>query len=92
MVWETPEEIDMALAKRLRAIRKRKGYTQKRLAEQCGVSYGALKLFEQTGNISLRALTKIAMVLGVEEELRAIFSQMPYRSLDEVRNERRQRA
>lgn len=58
-VWETPEEIDMALAKRVREIRKRRGISQKLLSERCGVSYGSIKRFETTGLISFLSLTKI---------------------------------
>ncbi|MBQ1316452.1 MAG: helix-turn-helix transcriptional regulator [Lachnospiraceae bacterium] len=83
-IWETPSEINRNLAKRLKAIRKRKGYTQEQLAVRCNVSYGALKHFEQTGRISLIGLTKIAMELDLAEELRSLFTEVPYKSLEEV--------
>ena len=83
-IWETPSEINKNLAKRLKAIRKRKGYTQEQLAVRCNVSYGALKHFEQTGLISLLGLTKIAMELDLAEELRSLFTEVPYKSLEEV--------
>ena len=53
LLWETPEEIDKELALRVKRIRKRRGYTQVSLAKRSNVSYGALKKFEQTGEISL---------------------------------------
>ena len=37
-IWETPEEIDLALAQRLRGIRKRKNLTQEQLSEKSNVS------------------------------------------------------
>jgi transcriptional regulator with XRE-family HTH domain len=83
-IWETPSEIDMALAQRLKRIGKIRKLTQKELAARCNVSYGALKKFEQSGEISLKSLTKIAMELGVVEELRRLFSQPQYSSIEEV--------
>lgn len=50
-VWETPEEIGLALAKRLSAIRKRRALSQQALSERSNVSYGSIKRFETTGQI-----------------------------------------
>ncbi len=54
-----------------------------------GVSYGSVKRFESTGQISLLSLTKIAMALDIADELRNIFLQVPYRDIKEVINETR---
>lgn len=86
-VWETAEELDMALAKRVKNIRKRRSISQQELAARSGVSYGSVKRFETTGQISLLALTKIAMALDVADELRGIFTHVPYRNIQEVINE-----
>ena len=86
-VWETAEELDMELAKRVKNIRKRRSISQQELAARSGVSYGSVKRFETTGQISLLALTKIAMALDVADELRGIFTQVPYRNIQEVINE-----
>ena len=51
-----------------------------------GVSYGSIKRFESTGQISLLSLTKIAMALGVTDELRNIFTHDPYKNIQEVIN------
>ena len=85
--WETPEEIDRALAKRLRKVRKRRSISQQKLSGQSGVSLGSIKRFESTGMISLLSLTKLAMALGCEEELRVLFDKVVYRSIEEVINE-----
>ena len=87
LVWETAEELDQKLAKRVRNIRKRRAISQEKLAAMSGVSYGSIKRFETTGQISLISLTKIAMALGIADELRTIFSQVPYRNIQEVINE-----
>ena len=88
-IWETAEELDLKLAQRVRNIRKRRSISQEKLASMSGVSYGSVKRFESTGQISLLSLTKIAMALDIAEELRNIFSQVPYRDIKEVINETR---
>ena len=87
-VWETPEEIDLALARRLMGIRKRRGFSQEQLSERSNVSYGSLKRFETTGQISLLSLTKLAVALGCEDELRELFTHVAYRNIEEVLRER----
>ena len=86
---ETAEELDLKLAQRVRNIRKRRSISQEKLASMSGVSYGSVKRFESTGQISLLSLTKIAMALDIADELRNIFSQVPYRDIKEVINETR---
>lgn len=89
LVWETAEELNLNLAKRVCLIRKRRRVSQEKLSKMSGVSYGSIKRFESTGQISLLSLTKIAMALGIADELRSIFSNVPYRNIQEVMNETR---
>lgn len=88
-VWETPEELDQKLAQRVRNIRKRRSISQEKLASMSGVSYGSIKRFETSGQISLISLTKIAMALDIANELRNLFTTVPYRDIQEVINETR---
>ena len=87
LVWETAEELDKKLAERIRRIRKRRSISQQELAVMSGVSYGSIKRFETTGQISLISLTKIAMTLDIADELRNLFTQVPYKNIQEVINE-----
>ena len=87
-IWETVEEINLELAKRVKNIRKRRSITQKELSDSTGVSYGSIKRFELTGNISLISLTKIALELGCINEIKNLFTNVPYRSIEEVLNEK----
>ena len=87
LIWETAEEIDMKLAGRIRGIRKRRSISQKKLSEMSGVSYGSIKRFETTGQISLLSLTKLAFALNEVDEIRNLFPDVPYRSIQEVINE-----
>lgn len=88
-IWETPEELDLKLAKRVRNIRKRRSISQQKLSEMSGVSYGSIKRFESTGQISLLALTRIATALDLTDELRNLFTQVPYKDISEVIRESR---
>ena len=88
-VWETAEELDQKLAQRVRNIRKRRSISQEKLASMSGVSYGSIKRFETSGQISLISLTKIAMALDTADELRNLFKKVPYKDIQEVINETR---
>ena len=80
-------EIDTDIAKRMAQLRKRRQISQKELAVRSGVSLGSLKRFEQSGEISLQSLTKLAIALEVEGELEDLFSEVPFASIEEVLNE-----
>lgn len=49
----------------------------------------SVKRFESTGQISLVSLTKLAIALGMADELRSLFTEVPYRNIQEVINERK---
>ena len=49
----------------------------------------SIKRFETTGQISLLSLTKIAVALNIADDLRNIFTEIPYNSIEEVINETR---
>ena len=71
------------LVRREKAARKAKKLTQKRLAERTGVSYGSIRKCEQTGEISLLALVKIANVLDCLEDFNELFKKPP---ITDIRN------
>ena len=84
---KTPKEIEKQIAKRIRSIRKRRKISQKKLAEISGVSLGSVKRFEQSGEISLISLIKIAMALDLSSELEQLFGDIPPLSIEEIVNE-----
>lgn len=86
-IWETAEELDKKIADRVRLIRKRRSISQEKLAQVSGVSFGSVKRFETTGQISLLSLTRIAMALDMADDLRQLFTEVPYRNIQEVINE-----
>lgn len=82
-----PGEIDRLIAERLRNIRRRRSISQLALSQKSGVSLGSLKRFEQTGEISLKSLTKLAIALEVDDELERLFSEVPFLSIEEIIHE-----
>ncbi|MEM8583527.1 MAG: helix-turn-helix transcriptional regulator [Bacteroidota bacterium] len=69
-----PMDIRQELAARHKQLRKHAGYTQADLARRSGVSLGSLKRFEQSGQISLDNLLKLARILGKLEEFDRVLS------------------
>ncbi|MBQ7470371.1 MAG: helix-turn-helix transcriptional regulator [Pseudobutyrivibrio sp.] len=84
---KTWNEINKEIAGNVRQLRKRKKITQSELAKKSGVSFASIKRFEQTGEISLQSLTKIAIALNVEDELETLFASVPFSSIEEIINE-----
>lgn len=91
----TPQEMQRAIAERLRSLRLELNLSQQTLAARSGVSYGSLKKFEQTGQISLASLLKLALVLGCMDDFKTLFASKAADkavSLDDlIKNETRKR-
>ena len=85
---KTPSEISMALANRVKQTRIRRSITQEELAERSGVSFGSVKRFEQTGEISLKHLIMISKVLRSSEQWDELFSLSNYESMEELLKEK----
>lgn len=83
-----PAEIARDIAKKEKALRKRKKLTQAELSSRAGVSLPSLKRFEQTGEISFVSLLKIAAVLEDLDAFDSLFTHKEYRSIQEVIDER----
>ena len=84
---KTPKEINTAIAERVKNIRKRKKISQIELSKKSGVSFGSVKRFEQTGEISLTSLVKISIALDISDELEELFSEVKPQSIEEILNE-----
>ncbi len=86
---DTPETVMRNIAEQARTRRLQVGFTQEGLANRSGVSYGTLKKFEHTGQISLKSLLKIALVLDVLDDFKTLFvkNTTSFESLDELLKE-----
>ena len=69
-----------------RVIKKRKDMkiSQKKVSDISGVSYGSIKRFELTGEISLRSLLKIASALDSLEDFEKLFTRINIKSVKEL--------
>lgn len=63
---QTTEEKMLALAGKLKQIRKSKKISQEKLAKMSNVSFGSIKRFEQSGEISLYSLIKLTTCLKIK--------------------------
>ena len=88
--FDTPSDIAVKLALKMKSIRKRRKITQKQMAARSNVSYATLRKFEKTGLISLESFIKLTMELGLAQELSNLFSTPVYNSIEEIVNEQKQ--
>lgn len=86
--FKTPIELAKDISKRAKQNRLHLNLTQKELAERSGVSFGSLKRFEQKGEISLKHLLQIAIVLRSAGEFESLFKRQRYQSIDDVIREK----
>ncbi len=84
MIFETTEEIILDVAKRFKKIRKSKNISQQQLSLMSNVSYGTIKRFETTGEISLHSLTMLCTALDITENILNLFTEVAFKNLDEV--------
>lgn len=74
-LFKQPNDVKLELAEKIKVLRKKAGYTQQELAKRTQVSYGSIKRFEQTGEISLIHLLEIARILDVLEDFDLLFNK-----------------
>ena len=79
-------DINMRLTQRIRTRRKEAKISQTELALRSGVSLGSVKRFENSGEISLKSLLRIAVILGYETDFDKLFERKNYQTLDEIIN------
>jgi len=71
-MFESSEDIIMLIAKKVKEIRRIKKISQNDLASKSGVSFGSIKRFECSGEISLNSLIKILISLNLIDEIRSL--------------------
>ena len=75
------------IAEREKAMRKKNRLSRAALSKKSNVSYGSLKRFEETGNISLASLIKLAIALDSIEEFETLFRARKVSAIEEIINE-----
>lgn len=74
-IHKTPQSVMQELKNRLQQRRLAIGFSQKALSERSGVSFGSIRRFENTGEISLSSLLKIAIILDCLDDFKNIANQ-----------------
>ena len=85
---KSPETYMLQIAQRERVIRKKRKLSRADLSKRSNVSYGSLKRFEETGNISLASLIKIAIALDCIDEFESLFRTKNPESIEDIINGR----
>lgn len=80
----SPDDLTRALGRRMKARRLGVNLTQADLADRAGVSLGSLKRMENGGTGSVETMARVALILGAEEEVEALFAAPGPATLDDV--------
>lgn len=84
-----PDDVAKEIAVDFRNRRIEKGITREAVAEKAGVALSNVARFEQKGLVSLGNLIRLASALGYVSDIRHIFSEAKYSTMDELRQIRR---
>jgi transcriptional regulator with XRE-family HTH domain len=91
LAFNTPMESILQIAQRARSQRLSQNLSRKTLAKISGVPEASIKRFEQTGQIALLSLLKIAYVLGCIESFDPLFAPKENLSLEQILKKERSR-
>ena len=72
-IIKSPAKVMQELVTKTQQLRKQNGVSQLELAKRSGVSFGSVKRFETTGQISLESLLKIAYFFNRLEDFTTVF-------------------
>lgn len=81
---DNADDIAQGIANDFRKRRVEKNLTREQVAEKSGVAVSNIVRFEQKGLISLKNLIGLAMALGYTSELKNIFAQPKYATMEEL--------
>ena len=79
-----PDDVARAIADDFRKRRIEKNLTREQVAERAGVAVSNIVRFEQKGLISLKNLIGVAIALGYTTEIKSVFSQPKYSTMEEL--------
>ncbi len=79
-----PVEVKKKIGERAKSLRLQLGYKRTTLAAKSGVPTPTLKRFEETGDVSLSSLLKIANALGCLDRFLDLFPSVTALTLSEL--------
>lgn len=83
-IEDSPFEIMVCLAEKLRRRRLEKGMSRKALSELSGVPLGTIAKFEQKHSISLQQFVDMAVALGYADQLKPLLAEPRYKTIGEL--------
>ena len=89
--FDNADDIARMLADDFRKRRIEKNMTREQVAEKSGVAVSNIVRFEQKGLISLKNLIGIAMAMEYTSEIKNIFAETKYSTMEELTQIRRNR-
>ena len=91
---QTPKEMMDLIAHRFRQLRLHQNRTRAALAARAGINENTIKRFENTGQITLANLLRLALVMDAQQEFLNLFPQTQVQSIAalEKQAQHRQRA
>ena len=89
--FDNADDIARMLADDFRKRRIEKNMTREQVAEKSGVALSNIVRFEQKGLISLKNLIGIAMAMEYTSEIKNIFAEPKYSTMEELTQIRRNR-
>lgn len=81
----TKQSVKDDLVNRFKKRRAEFGISQKELSKRSGVSYGSIRRFESTGDISLSSLLKISDAIGCLEDFNELFKNPIVKNLKDMK-------
>lgn len=81
---DNSESVGMEIADNFRRRRIEKNQTREQIAVKAGVAAGNVVRFEQKGLISLSNLISLAKAMGYLSDIRSLFSQPKYETMEEL--------
>lgn len=83
-ILDNPDDIAKRMANDFRKRRIEKNLTREQVAEKSGVALSNIVRFEQKGLISLKNLIGIAMALDYSSEIKSVFAEPKYATMEEL--------
>lgn len=88
---DNADDVARSLADDFRSRRVEKNLTREQVAEKSGVAVSNIVRFEQKGLISLKNLICIAMAMDYTSEVKGIFAEPKYSTMEELSQIRKNR-
>ena len=83
-ILDNPDDIAKRMANDFRKRRIEKNLTREQVAEKSGVALSNIVRFEQKGLISLKNLIGIALALDYSSEIKSVFAEPKYATMEEL--------